>query len=594
MAEASPKERIKLAAGNDAEQPADDLETLRRIIVGPEKTRIHHLEKRLDESGTRADELSRVLPDAIVRCTAKDQKIARSLQPTIEESIRVSVQKNPEVLADAIFPLMGPGIRKAIASTIMGMIQSFNQLLNHSFSIQGLKWRVEALRTRRPYAEILLLNTLLYQVEQVFLIHRKNGLVLQHVVGPSVKFQDPDLVSGMLTAIEDFVRDSFNVGSDQSLDTLRIGSERSIWIEQGPKAIIAVVIRGTPPLELRDRMADILGDIHLTFNQALDEYDGDAVAFEAAREELRSCLGTEFKASEKKTSPLLWVISIVLLVALALWAFTSLRLYRRTEAFLAALRAQPGIVLTGTERRGSRLLIFGLKDPLVDDPTGLLSSQYIRADRVDYRWRPYVSLEPELIMMRAHSMLQPPSTVTLSLDKDVLVASGEAGHPWIRHFYELGTATAGISRTRADNLIDTDMQALQEIRQRIEGVRILFPLGASAITSDQEPLLIHLSGDIHALGMLSKQLDRALGIRIVGFTDASSSETANLKLSQGRAEAVRRFLIDNGKVNIAIMAVGMGSTSVADDGTDEHLRAGSRFAGFELVNDGGFMQGKGR
>ena len=548
MAEAFPKERPKLAAGSDAGHPADDLETLRRIIVGPEKTRIHRLEKRLDESGTRADELSRVLPDAIARCTAKDQKIARSLQPTIEESIRVSVQKNPEVLADAIFPLMGPGIRKAIASTIMGMIQSFNQLLNHSFSIQGFKWRLEALRTRRPYAEIVLLNTLLYQVEQVFLIHRKNGLVLQHVVGPSVKFQDPDLVSGMLTAIQDFVRDSFDVAADQSLDTLGIGSDRSVWIEQGSKAILAVVIRGTPPVDLRDRMADILDGIHRTFNHALDDYEGDAVAFEAAREELRSLLGTEFKASEKKTSPLLWVISIVLLVLLALWAFTSLRLYRRTEAFLTALRDQPGIVLTGTEKRGSRLLIFGLKDPLVDDPTRLLASQKFPADRVDYRWRPYVSLEPELIMMRAQLMLQPPPTVTLSLDKDVLVASGEAGHHWIRHFHELGTASAGISRTRTDNLVDTDVKALQEIRQRIEAARILFPFGASAITPDQEPLLTQLAGDIHALEALSKQLDRVIGLRIVAYTDVSRSETASLELSQDRAEAVRRFLIDDGKV----------------------------------------------
>ena len=415
-------------------------------------------ENRLDESDIRADELSRVLPDAISRCTAKDQKIARSLQPAIEASIRVSVQKNPEVLADAIFPLMGPGIRKAIASTIMGMIQSFNQLLNHSFSIQGLRWRVEALRTRKPYAEIVLLNTLLYQVEQVFLIHRKNGLVLQHLVGPSVKFQDPDLVSGMLTAIQDFVRDSFDVAADQSLDTLRIGSDRSIWIEQGPKAILAVVIRGTPPVELRDRMADILSGIHRTFNHALDQYEGDAVAFEAAREALGSCLGTEFKASEKKTSPLLWVISIVLLVALALWAFTSLRLYRRTEAFLAALRAQPGIVLTGTEKRGGRLLIFGLKDPLADDPGNRSAASSFPADRVDYHWRPYVSLEPELIMMRAHLMLKPPPTVTLSLDQDVLVATGEAGHAWIQRFHALGAASAGISRTRTDNLIDTDMQ----------------------------------------------------------------------------------------------------------------------------------------
>jgi outer membrane protein OmpA-like peptidoglycan-associated protein len=150
------------------------------------------------------------------------------------------------------------------------------------------------------------------------------------------------------------------------------------------------------------------------------------------------------------------------------------------------------------------------------------------------------------------------------------------------------------SETRADNLIDTDMQALQEIRQRIEGVRILFPFGASAITPDQEPLLTHLARDIHAVETLSKQLDRAIGLRIVGYTEVSNSKTANLKLSQDRAEAVRRFLIDNGKVNIAIMAVGMGSNSMADDHTDERLRAGSRFAGFELFNDAGTLQGKDR
>lgn len=591
MAKASTNDRAKLPAGDDGGQLSEDLDTLRRIIVGPEKARIHRLEHRLDDAGTRARELSHVLPDAIVLRTAKDQKIARSLQPAIEDSIRVSVQKNPKVLADAIFPLMGPGIRKAIASTIMGMIQSLNQLLNHSFSIQGLKWRVEALRTGKPYAEIVLLHTLLYQVEQVFLIHRQSGLVLQHVVGPAVKFQDPDLVSGMLTAIEDFVRDSFGVVSDQSLDTLHIGSDRSIWIEQGSMAIVAAVIRGTPPPELRHRMAEILNDIHLKFRQSLDEYAGDAIAFEDAREDLRSCLDTEFKASEKKTSPLLWATSIVLLLAVAMWAFASLRQYRRTETFLAALRAHPGIVVTGTEERGGRLMIFGLKDPLADDPATHLSSQDLPADWVVYKWRPYVSLEPQIIMIRARCVLQPPPTVTLTLDEGALVASGEAGHRWIQRFNELGMATAGVSRTRADNLIDSDMEALHKVRQRIESVWILFPVRSSVIPPDQVPLFTALARDIQAVEMLSKRLDCSFGIRIVGYTDDSGSVKANLELSRDRAEAVRRFLIDNGNVNIAMIAVGMGSKPLV---ADERVRAGSRFAGFKLVNDTGFRQEKDR
>ena len=48
-----------------------------------------------------------------------------------------------------------------------------------------------------------------YQVKQDFLIHRESGLVLQHVEDGSAETRDPDLVSGMLTAIRDFVQDYF-------------------------------------------------------------------------------------------------------------------------------------------------------------------------------------------------------------------------------------------------------------------------------------------------------------------------------------------------------------------------------------------------
>ena len=85
-----------------------------------------------------------------------------------------------------------------------------NQTLGRSFSAQGLKWRLEAWRTGKALREVVLLRTLVYRVEQVFLIHRETGLLLQHVsAGPRRASQDADMVSGMLTAIRDFVQDSF-------------------------------------------------------------------------------------------------------------------------------------------------------------------------------------------------------------------------------------------------------------------------------------------------------------------------------------------------------------------------------------------------
>jgi hypothetical protein len=56
------------------------------------------------------------------------------------------------------------------------MMQSFNQTIDHSLSFKGLAWRIEAWRTGRPFAEVVLLHTLRFRVEQLFLIHRDTGL----------------------------------------------------------------------------------------------------------------------------------------------------------------------------------------------------------------------------------------------------------------------------------------------------------------------------------------------------------------------------------------------------------------------------------
>ncbi|MCG8620055.1 MAG: hypothetical protein MI802_27870, partial [Desulfobacterales bacterium] len=160
----------------------ESLDALKSLLIQPETDRLAVLENRLDDPMTRANEISRSLPEAVSLSVMEGDRLTRVIQPVIDDSLKESVRKNPKALADAIFPALGPGIRKAITATIMGMIQSLNQVLNHSFSIQGLKWRFEAFRTGRQFAEVVMLNTLVYQVEQIFLVHSDTGIVLEHVV----------------------------------------------------------------------------------------------------------------------------------------------------------------------------------------------------------------------------------------------------------------------------------------------------------------------------------------------------------------------------------------------------------------------------
>jgi OOP family OmpA-OmpF porin len=553
----SPNDPIVPPDDNATPNQEEKLKTLRRIIVGPETDRLHRLQNRLDDVTTRAKEVSHILPDAIALSLNQDRRLAGSLRATIEDSIRDSVRKDPKVLADAIFPLMGPGIRRAIAAAIMGMIQSFNQLLNYSFSIQGLKWRFEAFRTHRPYAEVVLFHTLVYQVEQVFLIHRSSGLLLHHVYGGTVDYQDPDMVSGMLTAIEAFVRDSFGGTSEDGLDTLRIGNERSIWIEQGHKAYMAAVIRGTPPLELRQRMAEALATIHVRFQQALEEYQGDSVAFEYAGEVLATCLDARFKETTKKTSPLLWAMAAILVGMVSWWAVTAFQYTRRCTHFLTAIKNQPGIVVTCVEKNGRHLMVSGLKDPLAGDPMPLIHSFGFSDGQVDFDLQPYVSLESSFVLTRAIQALDPPPTVQLAMDSGALVASGKAGHQWIERLMISFSAIPGVSGVNTEKLVDSDLEALSTLHRHIQQLRILFPVRSATIAQGQDGMLMRLIDDLGLLDQLSKRLGRALGLRILGYSDSSGSPTAQLTISQQRAEAVYRYIIKKSDVDIEIKRVGL-------------------------------------
>ena len=49
--------------------------------------------------------------------------------------------------------------------------------------------------------EVVLSHSLIYRVEQLFLIHRETGLLIAHETSAGVRVQSPEMVSGMLTAI---------------------------------------------------------------------------------------------------------------------------------------------------------------------------------------------------------------------------------------------------------------------------------------------------------------------------------------------------------------------------------------------------------
>ena len=563
-----------------AASPGDDesMVELRSLLLGPAEKQIAEIHERLTDPQRQLKEVSQVLPAAISVRTRQDDELNEALAPTVTTAIERSVRRNPQPLVDAIFPVIGPAIRKAIAVALSGMIQSLNQSMAHSFSLQGLKWRLEARRTGKSFAEVVLLHTLLYRVEQVFLIHKETGLLLQHAVAANLTVQDGDMVSGMLTAIQDFVHDSFNSPEGEQLETLEVG-ELTVWIEQGPLAILAGVIRGTPPQELRPVFQETLEKIHLQFHDALMDYSGDAAAFEPARPLLEDCLQTQLdqekagKASKRIPTPLIVIASLIVL-ALLVWGFFAWRNSRRWDSYVQRVKSEPGIIVTEVGEKQGKYFIEGLRDPLARDPQVLLQETDVDPSQVQSRWQPFQAMSPEFVLARARKLLDAPATVNLSFDNGVLAVEGFAELQWITELRRVFRFIPGVSQLKETDLLDVD---------RIVNPSLQFEVDETRLAPGQEEKLSQLITDIERLAGLAEVMKKKVRLEITGHADGSGTEQRNDALSRGRAEVIAAELNKRLPARANLLIAPTGSKEKLRHELTEADRAANRSVTFKII-----------
>jgi hypothetical protein len=434
--------------------PAASFDALRELLLSEERKRLGSVEFRLDDLDVRTTELAEVLSSAI-NLASKDPRFARVLAPTIEKALFESVRANPEGLADALFPVLMPTIRRVVLSLLERTFENFNRVLDLSVSPRSFAWRLESWRTGKPFGEIVLYHTVQYRVEQVLLIHREAGLLLEQA---GVSNSDADLVSAMLTAIQDFARDSFQMG-DATIQTFKIG-DLTVLIETSPHATIAAAVRGTPPAEYADNLAVALETIQLRFSSDLADFEGDTSVFETAKPILENCLTTVYmqQPSQKiKAAPNpvlrfgLPVLGLVLLLGAAWWGWNSYQL-NRWQGAVQALRLEPGFLII--EDSQSRLV--GLRDPLAREPQVVLDS--LGYPNVTQVWGEYQSLEPQLIVERARVALEPASSTAVELRGQTLVFSGQATEAWVKRAKLIARGLSGVSNvdSRALELVEAE------------------------------------------------------------------------------------------------------------------------------------------
>jgi OOP family OmpA-OmpF porin len=432
--------------GHPGESSEASFEELRRLILSGEREQLRDLRDRVSNRERRSQDVANVLPEAVKLSRERGDELTQALRPAVEGSIKESIEKKPDTFVDALHPIIGPMVRRSIAESLRRLMQSLNQALEHTFSWRGLKWRFEALRTGKTFAEVVMLRSLVYRVEQVFLIHRKTSLSLLHVTVDPAVAKDSDMVAGMLSAIQDFVRDSFSTGGDATLEEFRVG-ELQVWIVPGPYAYLAAVIRGDPPRELRTRLEDTIEGIHILKGSALANFKGDTAPFESVRPDLEACIRSQFIAAKKGGKKVrAWIAITTVAAFLAALLIVAMRGELRWRKFVQQLNAQPGLAVTAAHKGWFRPSeITGLRDASASDPIEVARRFGIDPERVQFHWKPFFGLDPASIVERFQKRFGLPSTTQVSSKNGVLVLTGSAPNDWLERVRGEAKFVPGIS-----------------------------------------------------------------------------------------------------------------------------------------------------
>jgi OOP family OmpA-OmpF porin len=463
-----------------------EYEKLRSLLVGPEQARLEAISDELRSRAIRVEDLAEKLPDALALRGSRDDQIGRALSPTIDTALRESIRRDPREMAAAIFPILGPAIRKAIAEAMSGLVRSINRAVDQSLSLKGMKWRVESWRSGVSYPQVVMKHALVYRVEQAFLVHAGTGLLLEHVSAPDLDMPEAELVSSMLSAIQDFVKDSFNPGEGATLRTFSVG-DHTVQLEAGPRALLAIVIRGEAPDGVLQRQQDTLETVHLEFASQLADFSGDPTAFVRARPLLEDCLETVLvtDTANKRRAWMRWAIplALVALIGIGYFVWSSVRWNRA----VAAIRAEPGLVVVDADRSFGSWEISGLKDPAARDAGSVLAGLGVTPRSLTGSWEGYISLDPEMVAVRAR-------------------------------------------------------KALDSLKILVESERVLFDAGSAELDSRAVARLTTAVAQVAQLDQIAATAGQSVRLSLTGRTDASGADATNATLAERRVEAVASFL----------------------------------------------------
>ena len=542
------------------------MEAVRRLVLGEDNRLVRDTVK---EDARQL--VGSVLTEALHDRQKSDGTVQQVITPLVEKSVEASVVNRREQFVGILYPLVGRLVRKSVSAFLADLMERTNALLESSLSLRGLKWRFKAWQAGVSYSQYVVSQTFLFRVEQVLLIHRETGLLLRTVTRHRTQAADADMVSAMLTAINDFVSDSFTLeenDAEQNLDEIKT-DDFTLLIKQGPKAVLVAAITGKVPAEIGVRLQITLEDIHRIYEAELTHFNGDSAVFEPTEQQLNDCLLAKQKESESQSVRVPWAAWLVLALLIAITGYFVIERWRLEHAVgkIRQLPATPGITLVRATPCNPNICVELLRDPDAKTAHDWLAAAGVAEEIVRLNERAYFSLAPELVQHRLKLLAE--QFPELSFNQAQRRFEGNLSEARLQAFktrlsalpdrYDPQQMISGI-QVPQQVISDSQMNGylLEQLIAEVELAAIDFASNESNLSESAAETLSSLSHKLKKLHKLAGVTQAKIQVVAMGVSDSVGSVQYNQQLSTERATTVRRELIRLGVSPEFISTAGLG------------------------------------
>ncbi|GAB4351812.1 MAG: hypothetical protein Fur0042_20160 [Cyanophyceae cyanobacterium] len=537
--------------------------------------------------------LAEIVPAAIERCIADSpQTIAKALAPEVADAIRLQIELDREAIIDTLAPEMGRSIKRqielerdsmvdalypVIGNTIRKymreVVRTINEKVSTALTAEGIGRKIRARVQGVSEAELILRESIDFEVMAALLIHKSSGLVMVEVQREDGHLLESEMFAGMLTAIGSFVRDCIAEpdAAVSELNEIEYGESR-ILIEMTGYCYLATITRGDLPKAAIERLRRTLQWLVLYHGRAMEEFNGDRAALpkviqQSLQDFVDSCNEMARKAKKPAGPP--WLLASLIGGAVAVVALSTLwggwQAQRRSALLTTARgaladRPELAIYNLGAKFEGGAIAVTGrvpqerLKTLAFD-----VASAAIAAADGDRR-----------VVNRIQAVRQPPDPVAAAAEVARLTAIfNEQPGTRIQARYQINpsapdTAAIGVVVLDGQTLQGKDLQTFERAYARIPGVgnlenrlRVVRPGTETRLyfgVGSPQPVAIDTRYKIDPVRRFLVA-NPAARLRIIGHSPADEPNGGD-QLARDRAERVRAALIAEGIAPQRLAALG--------------------------------------